>query len=390
MWVGIVLYSAGALVFTFMPAYLGAIGTALGASPTSLGTLAAAELWAIAFASLMGPFWIGRLNWRVWARIGAIASLLGQCISLSVSHFQVLLIVRLITGVLGEGVLMALSYSLLGQTAKIDRSFGMAYAVATVIGTTCLYFSPQIDRVVGKIGVLVVLAVMAVLALLISFLMPRSAQKPTAENPESSSSVLADTSLWRNVAVWVSVAQAVWYAGAGSFWSFAEQLAAHNAVPGEQIAKAMGIGTAAALIGTLLPIIAGSRLGRRGPTIAATFVMAVAIFAFTRASGLAALTMELAVFNIFWACGTIYLTAAACSFDRSGKIAVLLPAFQTIGMAVGTFVLGHSIGGLGFYSAPWVTNGFLVLGMVLAVLCITLAVRALDPSNGGCTSAQEV
>lgn len=373
-----VLYCAGALIFTFMPAYLGAIDKLLRVSPAALGALAAAELWAIAFASLTAPLWIGRLDWRVWARIGAMTSLAGQLASLWVTDFNLLLAVRIVTGAMGEGVLMALSYSLLGQTHNVERSFGIAYGVSIAIGTVCLYFNLQLDRASGSIGVLAVLAMLAVLACLMSFLVAPNLRRPAADDRlHPLRPVPAIRAAWRSVAIWVSVAQAIWYAGAGSFWSFAEQLAAHNAMPSAQIAQVMGIGTAAALIGTLLTIGMANRFGRRVPTIVSTLLTAVAIFAFARTSGFLLATSELALFNIFWACGTIYLTAAACSFDSSGKIAVLLPAFQTIGMALGTFVLGRSIRDFGFEIAPWVAGAFLMVGMLLALLCMTLRKREL-------------
>lgn len=84
-------------------------------------------------------------------------------------------------------------------------------------------------------------------------------------------------------------------------------------------------------------------------------------------------TLELALFNISWASGTIFLIAAVCAVDASGKVTVLLPAFQTIGMAFGTFILGHVIGDMGIAAVPWAVTGF--LAAVLLALFTTTAIQ---------------
>lgn len=365
---GAVLYCAGALIFSVMPAYLGNIDRLLHVSPAALGDLSAAELWSIAIASLTGPAWIKRFKWRMLARIGAVTALVGQLTSLWVTHFDVLLIVRVVTGIFGEGLLMALSYSLLAQTRNVERSFGLAYAASTVVGTVCLYSSPQLDRALGGISVLAVLAVLAVVALCISGVVPDNSGGAAAAESRSPSS-RGETG-WRSRGALALIGQAIWYAGAGGFWSFTEQLGADNALSVGQIARAMGIGTAAALLGTLLAAGMSNRFGRAVPIMVSTVAMGIAVFAFVSSGVFGAVAAELALFNIFWACGTIYVTATACSLDRSGKIAVLLPAFQTLGMALGTFVLGRCIKGLGFGSTPWIVAGFLGVGLLLVLLCL--------------------
>src|SRR5262245_1337240 len=85
---GASLYCAGGLIFSVMPVYLGNIDRLLHVSPAALGTLSAAELWSIAIASLTGPLWIDRFDWRKLARIGAVTSLVGQAASLWVTDFN--------------------------------------------------------------------------------------------------------------------------------------------------------------------------------------------------------------------------------------------------------------------------------------------------------------
>lgn len=370
---GALLYCAGGLMFVFMPAYLGNIERLYGMSPADLGMLSAAELWAIALASFLGPFWIGRFNWRTLARFGALSALLGQIASLFIADYQWLLAARVATGLFGEGVLLALSYSSLGQTRNVERSFSLAYGVSIAIGMVGLYASPEIDRYLDTISVLVILAAAAAAAFAAAALIPAGPLRTSVpKGRQKSESIFAS---WYNLAALALVTQAIWYAGAGGFWSFTGQLAAENGVLAIDAAHAMGIGTAAALLGSFLALILNGRLGRVLPIVISTAFIMLAILAFMASRDPVPVTLELALFNMFWASGTIYVTAVTCASDDSGNIAVLVPAFQVTGMAVGTAVLGHFIGGLGAAATPWVVSGFFIVALALLFIFQSKSVR---------------
>ena len=377
---GALLYCAGGLMFVFTPAYLGNVERLYGISPADLGILSAAELWSIALASFLGPFWIGRFNWRTLVRFGALSALLGQITSLFIADYQWLLVARVATGLFGEGVLLALSYSSLGQTRNVERSFGLAYGASIVIGMAGLYASPELDRYLGTISVLVILAAAAAAGFAAAPLIPAGPVKTSVQNArQGSQSAFA---MWRSLAALALVTQAIWYAGVGGFWSFTEQLATYNAVPASGIAHAMGIGTAAALLGSFLALILNGRFGRTLPILISTAFIAVAIVAFMASREVISVTLELAIFNIFWASGTIYMTAATCASDDSGNIAVLVPAFQVTGMAIGTAILGHFIDDLGAAVTPWVVGGFFVVALALLFLFQSRSVRRSNLTVG--------
>ena len=372
------LYCAGSLIFSFMPVYLGDVGRRLHLSSAALGVLSAAELWSIAIASLTGPLWINRFNWRLLARIGAVTSIFGQLGSLALTDFNLLLIARIITGLGGEGVLFALSYSLIAKTRNVERSLGVAYAMSIAGGTICLYASPEMDRALGSISVLAALAVLSGVSLVVSFVVPINSGGSAPD--DTYRAMTASSTTWRARAALALVGQMIWYAGVGGFWSFTEQVAADNAISSTRIAQAMGIGTAAALIGTILAAGMSNRFGRAFPIVLSTILIGGAIFGFTSSSEFVSITVELALFNIFWACGNIYITATACSFDTRGTIAVLLPASPMIGMALGTFVLGNCIRDLGIGTTPWIAGGFLANGMFLVLLSTFMRKHDLAPN----------
>lgn len=377
---GTVLTAAGSLIYYLMPAYLGSVDRMLRVSPSSLGTLSAVEVWSIALTSLFGPFWIARFDWRLMVRIGAAIAFAGQFASIWMTSFNLLLAVRIITGLAGEGLLLALSFSILGQTRNVDRSFGMAMTASVVMGTLCVYPAPQLDRAIGGNGVLAVLAALALLAFAISFIVPARVTKtlPVARAPASASATRIPA-IWRNLGILVLIAQTIWFAGPGGFWAFSERIAANNGMAADHVAQAMALGMAAGLIGTILPTIFGDRFGRTGPIVLATLVMGVVIYRFGMAAGFAEGVVELVLFNVAWNYGSVYLFALACSFDTDGRIAVLLPAFQSIGLALGAFVVGHFVERFGYGVTPMVVGGFLIGAM--ALIAPGMARRRPRPSD---------
>ena len=69
---GCLLFVAGSAIFYMMPAYLALVGGRLALDSAQLGTLAGVESLAIGISSLLGPFWVARLDRRL-CLIGAAA-----------------------------------------------------------------------------------------------------------------------------------------------------------------------------------------------------------------------------------------------------------------------------------------------------------------------------
>lgn len=261
-----------------------------------MGWLSGAELWSIACASFVGPIWIRRFNWHTLARFGAFSALAGQIGSLFVTNFHSLLILRSVTGFFGEGVLMALSYAALGQTRNVERSFGLTYGISIVVGMVALLISPELDRLSGNISVLIILGVAAAAAFVGAGLIPGGPLNISNADFTSPRPKLAFSGLGKLGAV-ALLTQALWYAGTGGFWSFTEQIGTSNAIPSTDIARALGIGTAAALIGSFLALVLNSRFGQIKPIVVSIIAVMGVVLAFLASRHLILLRSK-------WPCST--------------------------------------------------------------------------------------
>ncbi|WP_142639777.1 MFS transporter [Sphingomonas sp. IC081] len=367
---GALLYCSASLIFYIVPAFLRSIARLYDASPAQLGMLSAMEFWAIAAASLTGPLWINRFNWRTIARVGAAIALIGQVASLFVRDFDTLVIVRLLTGAFGEGLVLAVSYPVLAQSRHVERSFGLAYGATLVLSTVLIYASPLLDRLSGTVSLLLIMAVLFAASFVAASFLPAGSGNSAEESQQE---ITASRPVSRGLIALTLAAPTLWFAGAGGFWAFTGQIAAGNGLPDAQVATSIAIGTGLAILGTLFAMTVGDRFGRRWPVVVSALAMSALVFGVVQSGEFATLTVELALFNISWASGTIFLIAAVCAVDASGKVTVLLPAFQTIGMAFGTFILGHVIGDMGIAAVPWAVTGF--LAAVLLALFTTTAIQ---------------
>jgi predicted MFS family arabinose efflux permease len=132
MLLGGLLYVAGSTIFYMMPPYLAFLGGRLSLDAEQLGTLAAIESLAIAITSLLGPFWIGRIDRRICIVVGALACVVGNVATGFAGSFDMLLVTRFLIGLFGEGLLYTTSFVVLGAARDIDRAFAIALTAAVV------------------------------------------------------------------------------------------------------------------------------------------------------------------------------------------------------------------------------------------------------------------
>jgi cytidyltransferase-like protein len=117
---GSFLYTAGSAFQYVTPAYLGEISAKLAINETQMGSITAAENVGVALASILSVLLLRKVNRRTLAIAGAaLCALLNLC-AFFVRHFELLVSIRFLTGILGEGILFALAFVVLGSTR--DRS----------------------------------------------------------------------------------------------------------------------------------------------------------------------------------------------------------------------------------------------------------------------------
>jgi predicted MFS family arabinose efflux permease len=362
MLLGGLLFVAGSTIFYMMPPYLAFVGGRLSLDAGQLGVLAAVESLAIAITSLLGPFWIGRIDQRICITIGVVACVAGNIATGFAGSFDLLLTARFLVGLLGEGVILTTSYTILGAVRDLDRAFAIALTAAVVYGAAVTAVSATLEHMfpaVGPISGLVGIA-LAVLPFL-SWVTPDTAQ------PKAVS--VAAPGGWNWVGIIGLLAQAVWFGAPGAFWTFVEQVATDKGVPSGTAEMVVSFGELTGLLGCVVAALLGNRLGRLKPIVVATAGMIMAAIVYQLSDGAVALAAFLAIFYSFWNYGTVYQMSFITELDASGRTAVAMPAAQVFGLSFGPYVAGRLILDHGDGAVTASTIVFALTGLGLYLIC---------------------
>ncbi len=366
MLLGSLLYVAGSTIFYMIPPYLAFLGGRLSLDAGQLGTLAAVESLAIAITSLLGPFWIARIDRRLCIVIGASACVFGNLATGFAGSFDMLLVARFIVGLLGEGLLYTTSFAVLGAARDIDRAFAIALIAAVVYGAAVTAVSGTLAHLLPLVGPLAALTAIALAVFPFLGWLP-SSTKPGA------AVVTADAAPagWSWVAIIGLIAQAVWFGAPGAFWTFVEQVATDKGVATNTAEMAVSVGELVGLVGGLMAAWLGNRFGRLKPIMVATAGMIGSAIVYQLCDGAIGLAIFLASFYSFWNYGTVYQMSFVAELDASGRTAVAMPAAQVFGLSFGPYVAGQLILGHGDGAVTVSTIGFALTGLALYFVCFS-------------------
>jgi predicted MFS family arabinose efflux permease len=361
---GSLLYAAGSAILYVLPAYLGELSSQLGVNEAQMGSVTAAENIGIALASILSMFWLTRFDRRTVAATGAVFCVLFNLTAFFSRSFDWLVVTRFLTGLLGEGILFSLAFSVLGSSRDPDRSFGIGLTTVVMFGSVVLGTSTYLDRVPHGTGALLPLAILPLAIFVALKWMPRDA--PASASRESDRAAPPT----RRLAMLAIGGMAIWFAAPGAFWTFAESAAVARKIPGETISIALAVGNAAGLLGSVMAAWQGDRWGRLWPITIASGLLCLSVVLYGHCTNAVALASALSAFNIFWNYATVYEMALVVALDPAGRAAVGIPAAQVIGFAAGGFFSGLVITGASYAALPVVVSMFAAGGLLALAPCL--------------------
>jgi len=364
---GTLLYAAGSAIFYMIPPFLAFVGERHGLDAGQLGTLAAADSAAIAVTSLFGPLWITRIDRRVAIAFGALVCIAGNLVTAFADSFAVLVASRIAVGLLGEGVVYTISYSVLGSAHNTVRAFAVALTAAVVYGAGVTAGSSVLKAVFPVFGPLAGLVAIAVFVLpFIGYIRRRPIVVTTEPRVPIRSMGLVALAL---------VAHGIWFGAPGAFWTFVEQVAMDKGIPTDAAEVAVSIAELVGLAGTIAAAGLGGRFGKLRPIALATTIMILSAIAYQQSIGILGLGVCLAIFYSFWNYGTVYQMSFVSDLDIAGRSAVVMPATEVFGLSFGPYVTGHLMVSYGDGAVPVTTVAFALGGLLLFLICFALLRR---------------
>ncbi len=360
---GALLFCGGSAIFYILPAFMALLSTRLSLSPSQMGMLAAVESLAIAIASLSAPLWINRLNRRHTVIFGVIVCLIGNSLTAFSGDYHAILAIRAVVGLVGEGLLGPIAFATISALREPDRAIGVAVTAAVAMGAAIMAAASTLTRLLPAFGPIAAVLFVQILIL------PFARGVLLAQAPRAAEGGGHAPGAGKGILLLALLAQALWAAGPGAFWTFAEHIALANGIAKAPSELALSIGTLASLLGSMAAVMLGGRFGWLAPVVGSTLVMILLAFLYVRCDRMIEVALCLSAFYILWNYGLVYQLGFLAELDTTGRYAAAIPAAQVCGTSIGPLLAGEMMMAFGNVGAPIATAICATAGVALYLLC---------------------
>ena len=339
----ILLCLPGVTFFNILPVYLGAATEHFGLTPDKVGFLSAAEMGSLALASLLGPLWINRFDWRRIAFFVILVMLSGNLLTIIVNSYESLLLVRIYTGLFGEGIAFALAVAAVSESQKPDRGFALLTMAQTIVGAIGLFYLPGMISIWGISPVMLFLVLLTLIVLPFLGSMPMRSTKlhSTVSNQLVFPIYLPLIGLLSLTLFCMNI---------GAFWGFVERIGNHAMLEADTIGMALGLGMLAGIPGSAVAAWINDKYGRIWPFCLTLIAHGGLMFILLTPLTGVKLSLIMIAYNLVWNFGMPFLQGLISTSDSTARTAVLIPVAMSAGVGVGSAIAGILVGQYGYAS----------------------------------------
>jgi predicted MFS family arabinose efflux permease len=292
----------------------------------------------------------------------------GNLASMFVTDFTALAVVRFVCG-MAPGMVVPIAYAMVGMTAKRERNFGWLLTTLLMYGAVAFTVLPLLYAKFGLAGGLVFYAAFALIGLLATGAVPATAGGDAAASvdarADAASGVLHTLpSRLRPVTV---LTLGFYFIGMMGAWAYFSLIAAAGGVAESSISGALASSQIFGILGGLLVVVTGDRLGRLWPITAGLLATVGALLLLEGHLTALTFTVSAFAFAFLWNHTHPYLLSAISSFDRTGKLVVYATVAQMCGVAIGPALAARLLGESGDYTRV-VSMCAMALGIALACI----------------------
>lgn len=317
----------GPSMFILQPGYVQGLVGYGGLSEEYSGLIAAAEMYGIAFTSILMYFLSHRFNWRILTFVFVLIMLAGNLASIGQLDYTKLRAIRFVTG-LGSGGIISITFTMMGLTTRADKNMGLIVAAVLMWGALGLLLLPTLFQHFGIDGLMWTLAIFSFLGLFAICYTPCFAQR--AVNDEN---------------LKVKVAQSLRYSlltgvfmynlAIGIVWVYLALVGIEAEIPEQVVANILTVSQILGIGGALIAFFLEFRIGRLIPLQVSILGAAIGIFCILGKPTFLLFAAGVCLFNLLWNVTQPYLVAMLAAYDSDNKLVIQGVAMQMIGYSVG-------------------------------------------------------
>lgn len=347
----------GPEVFIVQPGFVQGMVAHLGFSEAQAGYVASAEMWGLALTTLLMSVIASRIDWRALLLVATLVVVAGNLGSLTTQTPGAFAVWRFVAG-LGCGVLVSLSFTMVGLSTNPDRNFGYLMAAVLSYGALGLWLMPTAFDLVGMQGVILFFALFPLAALPLLRYLPGAG---TGHGGMDTQAVDSSSGMKR-----LAIATMfVYFLAQGAVWAYLFLIGIAGGVSEQGVANGLMLSQFLGVAGAVVPALFASRFGRIVPLclgLAGAIVPLLFLFGSISASGYA---LVVCVYNFAWNMTHPYLLAAMTSFDRSGRLVAHAVSAQMLGLAIGPAIAASVLDGENYATVLGLGIGLFALAWLL-------------------------
>ncbi len=363
---GLALVVIGASMFNILPLLTAGAADKLGFSAPQAGVMSSALTVASGISAVLAGFWVRSVP---WPRAAATA-LGGMCLcllaALGVRGHWVFVSMQAAAAFFGSAA-FSLGMTIVSDRHESERSFGTAVSAQAAYQIAAIWAGPSLLAVSGLNGVLILLAVPAGLALVLAPLLPARGR---AIPPE------ARTGLLRPATLLAFIGFAIFFVGAGAYWTYIELMGQAEGMTTRTIADCVALSVAAGIPGGLLAAAQGKRFGSLPSLSFAACLMLIAAALLGAGDGVLAFGAAGVLYYFAWCYSLAHQFTLVNSVDATGRAVALTGACAFFGSAGGAALAAPFVSPNDYHAVVWI---------VVVAACASIAMYAVSSWNHGRT-----
>ena len=353
--------SIALLILGLQPILLGELVDRGALSLEGVGAVAMGEIIAIGIGVALCDAWVPVGRYRLAAAVAALLAALGSIATPYAQGDAQFLLVRAFCG-LAEGAMVWSTTSIIVRTALPDRNAAIFMVVQTLAqAALAAILALVIVPALSWQGGFATLAVLAALAAALSAILSKSLTPLAAPSDAAMKWVFK-----RMVPLGVAFCQ---MAALSSVWAYLEQLGQDwgFSAPDAQLLTAAVL--TAQVIGGIAAIVLVRRFAVAATLIAGNAVLAAIMSGFwlLPAGNVVPFAVLCLVYGFAWLFLMPFHISLAFRVDAAGRVAMLVPAAQLVGSAIGPLVASLLISGEDASAVPLVGLGFALAAILFAL-----------------------
>jgi predicted MFS family arabinose efflux permease len=346
-----------------LPLTMGVLTDGFKFSLEDAGVLLSAEMAGMAALSLLISPFVGKIDLRKMAFIGALVVISGQSMTAMATGYVPVGASRFITGA-GAGILTAVLFAAVARTREPERLMGLMNVVFALLTSLFLVLLPYVISGFGPRAYFWALASLALCTCWVFTWLPKSSADEEEKNKESPSVSVPVVCL-------VVCSSAALFSGQALIWSFSERIGVTLGLSMEQIGWILGGGGLTGLVGAALPTWLGRKYGRILPLVFSLLGIGASFIGITYASEPVLYAVSMLGYGFFFGFNMPYAMGIIAAVDPLGRMSALFG-----GLAPFCSALLPAIGGYLVTAYSYQMIGLVCLGSTV-VACLPLVALAM-------------